>query len=319
MEWVYTLPNGLFFLLCTGTTIVFAALGLLASRPWVRRHADEHAAQNDLVSYFLGASGVVYGIALGLVAAGVWTNFQTLSGQVDQEAAITAAIYQDVSAYPMPHRLALQSQLRQYVQVVIDQDWPQHRAGKMPAASTRWIYKAAIYQDVSAYPMPQRLALQSQLRQYVQVVIDQDWPQHRAGKMPAASTRCLYHFKRQLFDFMPADAGQRLIHEQALDQYNELAKVRRSRLQGSDTSLPAVMWWVIILGAAINLIVTWFFISDHVGYHLALTILLALLLGSLLFLTAAMDNPFRGGFSVDAEAFKLILPQMPASRILSLK
>ena len=259
MEWVYTLPNGLFFLLCTGITISFAALGLLATRPWVKRHADEHSVQNDLVSYFLGASGVVYGIALGLVAAGVWTNFQTLSGQVDQEAAITAAIYQ----------------------------------------------------DVSAYPMPQRQALQDKLREYVQVVIEQDWPQLRAGKMPAGSTKCLYHFKRQLFNFIPSDAGQRLIHEQALDQYNELAKVRRSRLQGSDSSLPAVMWWVIILGAAINLIVTWFFVSDHVGYHLALTILLALLLGSLLFLTAAMDNPFRGGFSVDPEAFKLILAQMP--------
>lgn len=259
MSWVYDLPNWLFFLLCTGTTITFAGAGLLITRPWVKRHADKHAQQNDLVSYFLGASGVIYGIALGLVAAGVWNNFQTLSSQVDQEAAITAAIYQ----------------------------------------------------DIGAYPSPQRDTLQGKLRAYVQAVINQDWPLLRQGRMPSASTQCLYQLKRQLFAFVPSDVGLRLIHEQALDQYNELAKIRRARLQGSDSSIPAILWWVIILGAAINLVVTWFFVSDHVGYHLLLTILLALLLGALLFLTAAMDNPFRGGFSIGTDSFKLILPPGP--------
>lgn len=109
---------------------------------------------------------------------------------------------------------------------------------------------------------------------------------------------------------MPTDPGLRLIHEQALLQFNELAKVRRDRLQGNQNSLPAVLWWVIILGAFVNIIMTWFFVSDHVGYHVVLTVLLALLLGSLLFLTAAMDNPFQGEFSINAGSFKQVLLEM---------
>lgn len=260
MEWIYDLPNWQFFLLCVGSTISFSALGLWATRSWVRRHSDAHSEQNDLVSYFLGASGVIYGIALGLVAAGVWSNFQTMSGQVDEEAAITAALYQ----------------------------------------------------DISAYPQPQRQLFQQDLRAYVQSVIEQDWPQLRQGNAPTASTQRIYHFKRQLFSFNPPTAGLKLIHEQALTQYNDLAKVRRSRLTGSEASLPTLLWWVIVLGAAVNIIITWFFVTEHPAYHYILTILLALLLGALLFLTAAMDNPFRGDFSVDANAFKQILAQMPA-------
>lgn len=103
---------------------------MLATRKWVRQHADQYEQQNDLVSYFLGASGVIYGIALGLVAAGVWTNFQTLSGEADDEVGITAALYQDVSAYPMAQRQVLQQHLRHYVQAVIDQDWPQLHQGQ---------------------------------------------------------------------------------------------------------------------------------------------------------------------------------------------
>lgn len=261
MEWVYDLPNWLFFLICTGITITFAVFGLLASRTWIQRHADQYDQQNELVSYFLGSSGVIYGIALGLVAAGVWSNFQAMSADVDNEAGITAALYQ----------------------------------------------------DLSAYPLPERTLLQDRLRSYVQTVIKQDWPQLRQGQVPRSSTHALYQFKQALFNVSPADARLRLVHEQALAQYNELAKVRRSRLQGGESSLPAVLWWVIILGAFVNIIITWFFVSAHISYHLLLTVLLALLLGALLFLTAAMDNPFRGSFSVDAGSFEQVLSQMPSA------
>ncbi|MDB5241793.1 MAG: hypothetical protein JWP57_2418 [Spirosoma sp.] len=136
MAFIYELPNWLFFLFCVGTTVLFAQVGLLLSRPWVRHHADTYADQNYLVSYFLGTSGVIYGIVLELVAAGVWSNFQSLSAQVDQEAAITEALYEDVSTYPLPERLVFQAELRHYVKAVIDQDWPKHRAGLTPQASS---------------------------------------------------------------------------------------------------------------------------------------------------------------------------------------
>ena len=261
MDWIYDLPNWLFFLLCIGATAGFAVGGLLLTRRWVKRHADNYSDQNDLVSYFLGASGVIYGIALGLVAAGTWTDFSTLSAQVDEEAAVTSALYQ----------------------------------------------------DMSSYPLPERRVFQRDLRAYVQVVIQQDWPKHRRGIVPQASTRCIRSFKQHFFAYTAPNARLKLIHEQAIAQLNDLLKARRLRLQGNQANLPPVLWWVIILGAAINLVITWFFVSNHLAYQLLLTLLIALLLGSLLFLTAAMDNPFRGDFSVTPQTFQSILSQMPVN------
>jgi hypothetical protein len=51
-------------------------------------------------------------------------------------------------------------------------------------------------------------------------------------------------------------------------------------------------------------------VADDSTHQLVLTALIALLLGSLLFLTAAIDNPFRGDFSVDASAFDSVLYEM---------
>ncbi|NEU70854.1 bestrophin-like domain [Spirosoma agri] len=258
MDWIYALPNWFFFIFCCGATLLFSMVGLVLLRPWVRAHVSDSAEHNDLVSYFLGSSGVVYGILLGLVAAGVWSNFQALSAQVDGEATITAALYQDMATYPQPYR--------------------------------------HLYQQ--------------ELKAYVRSVIYQDWPAHNRGEVPQESSKILRSFKNNLFDFVPPTPRLRVVHEQAINQLNELLIAHRLRLRGDQANLPELLWWVIILGALINVAISWFFVAKDITHQVALTALIALLLGSLLFLTAAMDNPFRGGFSVDASAFESVLYEM---------
>jgi hypothetical protein len=100
VDWIYYVPNWLFCVICSVATLLFSLAGLFLLRPWVRKHVGDTAEHNDLISCFPGVSGVIYGILLRLVAAGVWSNFQTLSGQVDNEATITAPIYNDMATYP---------------------------------------------------------------------------------------------------------------------------------------------------------------------------------------------------------------------------
>lgn len=258
MDWIYYVPNWLLFLCCCGATLLFSLVGLVLLRPWVKSHVKDSAEHNDLVSYFLGVSGVIYGILLGLVAAGVWSNSQSVSGQVDNEATITAALYQDVATYP-------------------------------PAA---------------------RRLYQQELKDYVRSVIKQDWPEHHRGQVPQESSKQLRAFKNDFFAFVPTDARLQVVHGQAINQLNELLLAHRLRLRGNQTNLPPLLWWVLILGAAINVAISWFFVAADATHQMVLTCLTALLLGSLLFLTAAMDNPFRGAFSVDASAFESVLYEM---------
>ena len=85
--WIYDLPNWLLGLLTVLLFAGLAAAGLVATRPLVRRAFGPPPGHNDVVSYYLGAFGVFYGLTMGLIAVATWQNFTDLDGLVAEEAA----------------------------------------------------------------------------------------------------------------------------------------------------------------------------------------------------------------------------------------
>ncbi len=61
------------------------------------------------------------------------------------------------------------------------------------------------------------------------------------------------------------------------------------------------------MGAFINIILTWLLVINNRKLDVVINILSGSLLGSLIFLIAAMDNPFRGEYSINADSFQLLL------------
>jgi hypothetical protein len=138
LDWVYDLPNWIFCPLTMTVWVAFGLAGLRLMRPLavslVGPGADAELVgrHNELVSYFMSAAGVFYGITLGLVAVGTWTTYTEVEARVEREAAEIAALYRDISSYPEPVRSRTQALLREYTDHVIDHAWPQQRIGAMP-------------------------------------------------------------------------------------------------------------------------------------------------------------------------------------------
>ena len=87
-------------------------------------------------------------------------------------------------------------------------------------------------------------------------------------------------------------------------------ELRRERLFSVSTGMPEVVWWVLLLGAALNILLTYLFAVERLGVHLLLTLALTAFIALLVFLIAAMDHPFRGEFSVGPDAFRALRQQM---------
>jgi hypothetical protein len=102
-----------------GSTLAVGWIDLFALRSWVSRlHSEQN--HNEIVSYFLAAVVLFYGVMVGLIAVGVWEQFTSTDEKVALEASALASLYHDVSAYPEPDRSRLQADLREYTRNVID-------------------------------------------------------------------------------------------------------------------------------------------------------------------------------------------------------
>lgn len=166
---------------------------------------------------------------------------------------------------------------------------------------------AALYRDVSSYPSPIREQLQQDLRLYIEHVIETDWPAQQRGVLLPGGTQLLNQFQADLTGFQPVSNGQAIVHAEAFRAFNHMIEVRRLRLDVVHGGLPPVLWSVVLIGAALSILMTYFFHIGDQRLHLSLTAILSIFIGLMIFLTAAVDNPFRGEVSISADPYRLIL------------
>jgi hypothetical protein len=148
---------------------------------------------------------------------------------------------------------------------------------------------ASFFRDLDGYPQPLRGRLEGMMRDYTKLVIEKEWPAHKKG-----------------IALEDGDALLDRLEDEVLRSLDTVQEQRRLRLQAVPTGLPAALWSVVLVGALLNVGLTYLFWVDNLGVHAILVGIMATFIGLLVFLTAAMDNPFRGEFSISADAFQVV-------------
>lgn len=256
--WIYDLPNWLLCIFIVATVVGLALAGLFISRPIVSRIVGGTPKHNDVVSYFLGAMGVFYGLALGLIAVATWENYTEVDAVVTSEAAALASLYRDLDGYPQPMHGSLETVLRDYTHMVIEKEWPAHKQG---------------------------IALEE-------------------GDL------ILERLENAVMSFEPTREREKIAHGEVLRSLDTVLEQRRLRLQAVSTGLPSALWAVVLIGALLNGLLTYMFWVENLKLHALAVAILACFIALLIFLTAAMDNPFRGEFSVNSDVFQTILEKV---------
>jgi hypothetical protein len=167
-----------------------------------------------------------------------------------------------------------------------------------------------LYRNVSLYPEPVRTDLQRGLQDYTHYVIDQAWPLQRKGIVPQGGIPRISAVQKRLVEYEPVTENIKALYQQTLTVFDQMIMFRRNRLQNVTSGLPVTLWAVVVFGALLNLFIPWFLIYDRPVIHYLMSLLMATTIGLLLFLMAAMDNPFRGEFSVSVAPFELLYELM---------
>lgn len=168
----------------------------------------------------------------------------------------------------------------------------------------------ALYRDVSEFPEPKKQELQSHLEEYTRYTVNEAWDMQRKGIMPTDGIGKLRHFQQALYAFHPSNKREELIMTETLRIYNEFVTMRRMRLMSVGDGLPSTIWLVTIIGALISISFFWFMKMESYRVQMFLTCVVAFFIGSMIFLIAMLDHPFRGTVSVGPEAFQILYEHM---------
>ena len=169
-----------------------------------------------------------------------------------------------------------------------------------------------LYRDISAYPEPARTVMRDDLRSYTRQVIDVGWPLQRRGIVPNNATSTLKDFQEHLVSFEPVGERQKILAVEAYSAYNELTQSRQARLNSVTEEMPGPLWILVIVGALVCIAVTWCFHTASFSMHFWMTVLFCALLGTMIYLIAALDNPYRGKISVSPEPLERVYQQVMA-------
>ncbi len=152
----------------------------------------------------------------------------------------------------------------------------------------------ALYRTFGGYPEPARTSLSETLRQYVDEETGPGWSFQRSNQASTRGTLLVDQLGRQLMGFRPnRDAGEDLIHEAALRIFEHFIEQRRLRIQAAGTSIPRVIWAVVIVGAALNVFILWLFDLKRTT-HFILGGVLMIFIGLVVYMVGVLDRPFHG-------------------------
>ncbi|WP_158886868.1 DUF4239 domain-containing protein [Amycolatopsis anabasis] len=165
---------------------------------------------------------------------------------------------------------------------------------------------AALYRDVSGYPEPIRGQLRGDLEHYVHYVINDAWPAQRRGEIPTEGVVLSSRMLDRLTAFEPPTSGKEIVHAETFKQFNNFIEKRRERLNAVTASLPTALWVVLVLGAVVNLALMAMLAVERLAAHLVVSGMFAFFVGMMIFLIAALDNPFLGEFSVEPTPLVLL-------------
>jgi Protein of unknown function (DUF4239) len=237
-------------LLLVGATVLLSIAGTLL----VRRLASVEVLErhNEVAGFIYAVIGVVYAVLLGFAAITVWERYDRAQASVEQEANDLADLYRDAQTFPNNVRTQLQGQIRDYVRLVIEKEWPAMAGGK----SSPEVWDA-----------------------YTQL-----WQTY--------------------YQFSPGTDQQKTWYSQSLAKLNDMGDQRRMGLLTSRMgSVPRMMWVALLGTGAITIAFSFLFGTPNATAQIIMSSGLAFTIALVMVAVVALGQPFAGITRVGHQPF----------------
>jgi hypothetical protein len=153
------------------------------------------------------------------------------------------------------------------------------------------------FETVQFLPAPTRAQLSGQLVCYARSVVHEEWPRMADGTLGSAPNPWGIALFRTLRASAPRSPVAQTAFAKYLDERSDREDARADRAHGAEGVIPAPVWIVLLLSAAIIFVFMLFFADSGERVIVQATMMggVAVLVTSLLLLLVFLNNPYSGG------------------------
>lgn len=242
---LYGLPQWLMCVVVVGGSV---GMVLIAHRLFRSLHPHEFSEQEvSGAMAVMGVAATITSLLLAFAAISVWESASAADAGVINEASDCAALARDLGTYGTPEALRTRAAVREYVQTVIQEEWPLLARGE--SSDKAWEQLDTIF----------RLAHKIEVR-----------TPHESVFMGVIWSRI-----------------------------NDIVKHRRDRLHASQSEVPGTLWFVVVTGSLLTF--AFAFVLPRTRFSQALIAGLAATLGLVFYFIIGMQHPFAGDDGLTAE------------------
>ena len=216
---------------------------------WPSALRREH---NDIIGWHVTVLGTTYAVIIGFMLYAVWTTYEAAEVNADYEANCLVNVY----------RLA------------------------------------------NGLPKGQKESVQALAREYVNTVIDQEWPAMMRNETKFAGHELLEKLTKTLMETKTETTAEQNNLNLLLTEVMSMTLYRRLRELESGSRLPNILWVVMILGAGITSLSSCLFGTQNLRFHVVQVISVTLLISLALIAVGDIDRPFQGVVHVKATGFE---------------
>ncbi len=255
-DWIYDDPTWLVGSAIVAASVLASCAGLCVFHRLV--DLELRRSHNDIAGFTIAIVGILYAVLLAFIAVVAWENYAKAGDAAENEAKAIGNVFFDTAGVPDAVAVRYRKQLSDYVQLVIDDEWPAQHAGHTGKSTYQrgWTIIGNLNVDVA-------------------------------------------HFE-------PKTQGELNMHRELLQDIDYLFSARQTRLLAAESHIPELIWWIIFFGGALTVGFTYLFGAHSFKMHLAVTAGVAASLALVIVLIVAFDYPFRGEVTVTSEAYQAV-------------
>ncbi len=150
-----------------------------------------------------------------------------------------------------------------------------------------------LYRDLHGYPEESRTQFAKVLDRYVDEVVGPGWIYQGRGKANPREIDILTDFHRQIGAYNPTGQGESIRYAETLRALDGFVEARRLRISAGGSAIPRIMWFIVLVGAFMNVMVIWMFDLKPLS-HAVIGGTISLFIGLVIYMIAVLDAPFKG-------------------------